>query len=331
MVPEKTSARLIHFADRTTIYSLNEQWNAFLILYELRNFSLTAKRLGVTQSALSKAIKKLEDHLQITLFDRSQRPIRPTADAKALYEDIFDHVLKIEESIKQVRSQNYLKPTIHFGCTESTSRFVAPPVAQSFAGKVSKFVQVTASSEVLVEKLINRQLDVIFICEAFEEIGGLTRQFIFEEPSVLLLPAELAKQKSRWTLDDLLCCGLPMIASASGSGGARLNERMFSSFDIHFQSQYEVQSDSVLVEMIKMGLGWSITRPLSLTATSYDEHKLKVLPFDNLNNSLKYYVVCRKDEYKQEAQEIARICRGVYLEVIQKEFLKFAPWLKESQ
>lgn len=64
MVPEKTSARLIHFAERTTIYSLNEQWNAFLILYELRNFSLTAKRLGVTQSALSKAIKKLEDHFR---------------------------------------------------------------------------------------------------------------------------------------------------------------------------------------------------------------------------------------------------------------------------
>ena len=57
---EKQSNRQKLLSDHTTVYSLNEEWNAFLILYELKSFSQTAQKLNVTQSALSKTIKKLE-------------------------------------------------------------------------------------------------------------------------------------------------------------------------------------------------------------------------------------------------------------------------------
>lgn len=194
---EKQSNRQKLLSDHTTVYSLNEEWNAFLILYELKSFSQTALKLNVTQSALSKTIKKLEDRLKITLFDRTQRPIRPTAEAVILHDEIFQHALEIENVIKKVKTQNYLKPVLRFGCTESTSRFMVPQIAQVFCNRISKFIQVTASSEVLVEKLIKRELDVVFICEGFEEIPGLNRQFIFAEPSILLLPATLAQKKTK--------------------------------------------------------------------------------------------------------------------------------------
>ena len=327
---EKQSNRQKLLSDHTTVYSLNEEWNAFLILYELKSFSQTAQKLNVTQSALSKTIKKLEDRLKITLFDRTQRPIRPTAEAVILHDEIFQHALEIENVIKKVKTQNYLKPVLRFGCTESTSRFMVPQIAQVFCNRIAKFIQVTASSEVLVEKLIKRELDVVFICEGFEEIPGLNRQFIFEEPSILLLPATLAQKKTKWTIQDLLCCGLPMIGYASGSGGGRLNDRLFSTFDVHFQSHYEIQSDSVLIEMIKLGLGWTITRPMTLLTGSHFEDKIKALPLDDKQNMLKYYVVSRKDEYVLESLEISKICKKIYIDIIQKEFLKFAPWIKMS-
>ena len=63
-----------NFANSAEMYSLNQEWNAFLVLYEFKNFSTAAKKLGITQSALSKCIKKLEAKLQIRLFDRNTRP-----------------------------------------------------------------------------------------------------------------------------------------------------------------------------------------------------------------------------------------------------------------
>ena len=60
----------------------------FLLLYETRSFSKTAQIVGCNQPAVSKRISKLEESLGITLFDRSQRPIRPTSSARILYSEM---------------------------------------------------------------------------------------------------------------------------------------------------------------------------------------------------------------------------------------------------
>ena len=311
----------------TQLYSLESDWNAFLVVYELKNFSLAAKRLGVTQSALSKSIRKLEEKLSLKLFDRSQRPVRPTDDAKVLHDGIFEKILNIERTITAVKSKNYDKPIFRFGCTEATCRYIVPAVAKHFSRHVSKFIQTTASSDTLIEKLIDRQLDVIFVCEAFEEIENLTRHFVFDEPSILILPKSLAKRKTSWTLEELLFCGLPMIASSATSGGGRLNRRFLSSRSLSFQSLFEVQSDSVMVEMIKDGLGWSLSRPSTMLANTEQAEKISLFPIRQTDNKLKYFVITRQNEWTEEGTAIARLCRQIYDKIIYPKFEEMAPWI----
>jgi len=51
---------------------------AFLVVAEERNFTRAAKRLGVSTSALSHAIRRLEDHLGVRLLARTTRSVAPT-------------------------------------------------------------------------------------------------------------------------------------------------------------------------------------------------------------------------------------------------------------
>lgn len=262
------------------MYSLNQEWNAFLVLYEFKNFSTAAKKLGITQSALSKCIKKLEAKLQIRLFDRNTRPITPTTDANILYEGIFDKVLKIEEIISKVKSHNYLKPVFRFGCTEATCRYIVPAIAKRFSHRVSKFIEVTDSSDSLIDKLIKRELDIVFVCEAFEEIQNLDRTFIFREPSILIL--------------------------------------------------YEIESDSVMIEMIKKGLGWSLSRPSTLLSNYEQKEQISIFPLNKGYNHLNYYVVTRKDEFTNESLEISKICKQTFELVIKPKFENMASWIAEE-
>lgn len=57
----------------------------FLALYDTRNMHAAAERRVITQPALSKSLRVLEDELGIELFRRTAKGLEPTEEAGALY------------------------------------------------------------------------------------------------------------------------------------------------------------------------------------------------------------------------------------------------------
>ena len=65
------------------------QLKNFLSLAEILHFARAAEKLGITQAALSRDIKKLETELSSALFDRSDKwNIKLTAFGKVYYEHL---------------------------------------------------------------------------------------------------------------------------------------------------------------------------------------------------------------------------------------------------
>jgi len=60
------------------------QINAFLAVAELQSFSLAAERLHITQPAVSKRIRQLEENMKTTLFDRIGKKSILTPNGRAL-------------------------------------------------------------------------------------------------------------------------------------------------------------------------------------------------------------------------------------------------------
>lgn len=74
-------------------------FSAFVAAAELMNMTQAARRLNVTQSALSRQIKSLEDYLGVKLFERAGRNVRLTARGEALFSKI-NGVLVAERSLR---------------------------------------------------------------------------------------------------------------------------------------------------------------------------------------------------------------------------------------
>src|SRR2546430_9921215 len=62
--------------------------SAFLAVAEERSFTKAAKRLGVTQSALSHAIRGLEEQVGVRLLARTTRSVAPTEAGGELVAEI---------------------------------------------------------------------------------------------------------------------------------------------------------------------------------------------------------------------------------------------------
>ena len=72
---------------------------AFIMIVETRNFREAAGRLGVTPSALSRTIKRLEERLGQRLLNRTTRSVSPSEAGQSLYARLLPAVASLEEAV----------------------------------------------------------------------------------------------------------------------------------------------------------------------------------------------------------------------------------------
>jgi DNA-binding transcriptional LysR family regulator len=72
---------------------------AFMAIHEARGFRSAALRLGVTPSALSRTLRRLEDRLALRLFNRTTRSVSPTEAGALLYAKLAPAVAGLDEAL----------------------------------------------------------------------------------------------------------------------------------------------------------------------------------------------------------------------------------------
>ena len=166
----------------------NESLNAFLAVASERSFSAAAKKLGVTQSAVTKAVARLEKDLEVELFDRRRRPALLTEEAVVLLKDVLACQHSLEKTAEFMQSRSYLKPVYRIGVIEGLSKSLMPHLIKSLQPDASEIVTQIGPSLVLVEKLVRGELDFAFTTAAYDEVHGLYRAKLYEEESLVLMP-----------------------------------------------------------------------------------------------------------------------------------------------
>src|SRR3954462_793091 len=76
----------------------------FAIVASKRSFTRAAIRLGVSQSALSHTIRRLEQRLELQLLARTTKSVAPTAAGAALLEDLSPALEQIRHALDKARS-----------------------------------------------------------------------------------------------------------------------------------------------------------------------------------------------------------------------------------
>lgn len=159
----------------------NESLNAFLAVAAERSFSAAAKKLGVTQSAVTKAVARLEKELEVELFDRGCRPVMLTEEAMLLLKDVLACQHTLENTAEFMQSRSNLKPVYRIGVIEGLSKSLMPQLIKALQSEASEIVTQIGTSLVLVEKLVRNELDFAFTSAAYDEVRGLYRTKLFEE------------------------------------------------------------------------------------------------------------------------------------------------------
>src|ERR1700681_4745829 len=82
-----------------------EQMKIFLEAAHFGSFTYAAERLGLTQSAVSVSIKKLEEKHDVSLFDRSGRRLMLTEAGQVLLNEAERILRDVDLTIRRVESR----------------------------------------------------------------------------------------------------------------------------------------------------------------------------------------------------------------------------------
>lgn len=108
------------------------QMLVFTHVVEASSFTIAAKRLGISPSAASKAVTRLEEKLGVRLAVRSSRCVRATDEGEMLYESCRSVLSSLEETEARLSSKaNGLAGQLRLHSTVTFGQFVIGPIVMA--------------------------------------------------------------------------------------------------------------------------------------------------------------------------------------------------------
>ena len=258
-------------------------------LHQTKHFGKAAEKCFVSQPTLSVAIKKLEDELDVPLFERSRNQVNATPMGQQIIQQA-QTVLEQASVIKELaqRGKDPLGTTLSIGAIFTIGPYLFPhfvPRLQKNAPKMPLYIEENYTAE-LRKKLRQGELDAIVIALPFTEPDGVTQR-LYEEPFVVVLNKDhhLAARKSitakQLEKEQVLLlgeghCFRDQVLEACPS----LKKNMIKNYDA-LQSVVEGSSLETLKYMVALGLGITILPASAAQLDQYVNGSLVTRPFAN--------------------------------------------------
>lgn len=230
-----------------------KHFTIFVEVCRFLNFSQAAEALNTTQPAVSLAVKELESHYGVALFERMNRRVYLTPAGEALLataQDVLRGFQEAEETLGQGRPL-----ALRVGANVS---FGEASLAQVLGRFRQEHPQVrlralVANSDKIQSLLAENQLDV-GIVDGLGVSERLRAQPLYQED--LVLAAAPGRFPAPATVEEL--AALPLLLREPGSGLRSSVDRVFSQQGLAPQPLLESTSTAALAQAAKAGLGVAI-------------------------------------------------------------------------
>ena len=254
---------------------MNINYELYRVFYEVVNSgSIThaSERLNISQPAISKSIKNLEEQLGGELFIRTQKGVVLTEEGKIFYEHIKNAINNINDAESEFTSLIKLnKGSIRIGVsTTITEKYLLPHLKEFHEQfpNISIHMYTDISNE-LLNKLKNGLIDlaIIHVMDKdygseinIEKIKKIHSCFVVNNEYKELLGREVSIQELK---------EYPIILQVKGSNSRDVVDKFALDNNVIFNNTIESSSYTLISEFAKMGLG------VGISTKEYIENDLK--------------------------------------------------------
>ncbi len=225
-------------------------------LYDKKIITTVANDLFISQPALTKRLKKIENEFGVILFNRTKKGVEFTQYGKLVYDYCKKNINNKEELLKKLNNIKDENKALQLGCATSFTLYALPEILNQFFYK-HKDIEVIINSSTsynIYQKLLNKEMNVAIIREDYEWEGKKIK--LFDEPVCLIYNEEISLSELN---------NIPAITYKSSPTLENKMKKWIKENNISLASgTYKTNDITSAYNLVNKGVGWSIMSSIAL-------------------------------------------------------------------
>lgn len=299
--------------------------DVFLNVVETGSMSLTARRLGLTQSAVSQVISSIENTLGVKLFDRDTRPLGLTPPGTVLKERATVLLREARDTVQAVRRPGRTAlPHLHLALIDSMATAIGPHLVAELRDMAQQWSIWAGLTHEHQAALVARKVDVIIATEidTIAGVADLERHDILREPHILVVPA-------RYTgpVNDLsvLAETMDFIRFSARSNIGRQTETHLKRLRVEPPYRMEFDTSDGLLAMVANDVGWALATPLCVLQAMQYLPQIRCLPMPRPMLFRQLTVLARRGELGDVPARVAAAAVSIFKQRCMPQIESFSP------
>ncbi len=298
---------------------------------ECGSMSEVARRFGLTQSAVSQAVGRVEAMIGARILHRESRPMSATKAGRVLAHELRELSLGFSRALEAARAaaDRPELPQLRLGLLDTIAATIGAYLVKELLDGAAALRLSTWSglAPAHSDALARRAIDAAITCDAMDDVPNLLRHPLFREPYFLLVPKDLAPRLRGVGLRDVLERHRLIRHSARSFMGIQV-ERHLRRSGLEPAQVLEFDGSDALAAMVAIGVGVAIVTPLCLLQATASAGEVEGLPLPGPSISREIFLVTQRDIGSVGAR-IARLTRELLQAHALPRIHAMAPWLAQ--
>lgn len=298
-------------ADRPTLANASlRSLEIFVNVAESGGMTAAAERLGISQSAVSQAMRNLEESSGQVLLDRSVRPPTLTASGSTVLQHATGIVQQFRELQNALQSEDFRPvPQLRIGVASTFIEIVGPSLIDRIGSLAHRLAVTTGLAETRIAGLVDRRVDLLLTFDEAYNSNIFDELPVLSEPYFIALPAGFDQDFE--TIRDL-SQKLPLLRTGKHLHNTNQIEAYLAAEGGSALSRDRFDTTDGVVAMVAAGLGWSLITPLTFLKSLPFASRMRcaLLPGRTLERRLT--LIARKRELGSVCLEVQRSAVDVF-------------------